>query len=201
MEDDEEEEEGEKGRDAQPQPEQEHEGRKEEEGEAAVQQQQQPEQQETSEKKKKSALQGLHVRRLLRRFLGTEYDPLAARDEWQHVASVLHNVSQLQVCVCVCVRARVCVRVCARSVTYTNNAPTPPRQQTDHTPPTSTHTHQNNPTNPPTQQKGRDLLRRRQTDILRVLLPQLQSRNPVRRRGVASALRNCCFEGGCLCLF
>lgn len=56
------------------------------------------EQQEQSEPRKegRSALQGLHVRRLLRRFLGG-YDPMVEEDQWQHVASVLHNVSQLQV--------------------------------------------------------------------------------------------------------
>jgi hypothetical protein len=83
------------------------------------------------------SIQGLHVRRLLRWFLG---EPERQPDDWQHVASVLCNVSQLQ--------------------------------------------------------EGRDLLRRRSTDLLRALLPQLRARGEVRRRGVANAIRNCCFEEG-----
>ncbi len=65
----------------------------------ATQEQQEQEQEEGATTTKKFALlQGLHVRRLLRRFLGDDPLALAARrDEWQHVASVLHNVSQLQV--------------------------------------------------------------------------------------------------------
>ncbi len=57
------------------------------------------------------------------------------------------------------------------------------------------HSPTNAPIEPSPQKEGRDLLRRRQTDILRMLLPQLQSSNAVRRRGVASTIRNCCFEG------
>ena len=88
---------------------------------------------------KKNLLVGLHVRRLLRWFL-SQYDAAAEEDEWQHVASVLHNVSQLQ--------------------------------------------------------EGRDLLRKRTTNLIASLLPQLDSCNPIRRRGVACAVRNCCFEEG-----
>ncbi|KAM3570308.1 hypothetical protein VYU27_007618 [Nannochloropsis oceanica] len=45
-------------------------------------------------------------------------------------------------------------------------------------------------------QEGRDLLRRRTTNLLGAVLPQLESRNPIRRRGVACTIRNCCFEEG-----
>lgn len=83
------------------------------------------------------SLQGLNMRRLLRWFL-SNYNPEAAQDDWQYVASVVCNVSQLQ--------------------------------------------------------EGRDLLRRKSTALLHALLPQLQSENVVRRRGVAGAIRNCCFE-------
>lgn len=43
-------------------------------------------------------------------------------------------------------------------------------------------------------QQGRDVLRRKSTNLLTQLLPQLRSPNTVRRRGIASAVRNCCFE-------
>jgi hypothetical protein len=43
-------------------------------------------------------------------------------------------------------------------------------------------------------QEGRDLLRRRSTQVLPRLVLQLQSPNPVRRRGSAAAIRNCCYE-------
>lgn len=59
-------------------------------------------------------------------------------DSWQHIGSVIQNISQLQ--------------------------------------------------------EGRDLLRRRSTNLLPRLLPHLESPNLVRRRGVAAAAKNCCYE-------
>lgn len=87
-------------------------------------------------------LHGQRMRGLVDRFVATEAPAGAAGtdsvDGWQHVASVVCNLSQLQ--------------------------------------------------------EGRDLLRRRSTQLVARLLPQLASPNPVRRRGVAAAVRNCCFE-------
>lgn len=43
-------------------------------------------------------------------------------------------------------------------------------------------------------QDGRDLLRRRSTNILPRLVLELKSKNPIRRRGAAASIRNCCYE-------
>mmetsp|Transcript_48789 Transcript_48789/g.110729 ORF Transcript_48789/g.110729 Transcript_48789/m.110729 type:complete len:263 (+) Transcript_48789:58-846(+) len=86
-----------------------------------------------------AVLVGVRLRRAVEKFLS--FTPPAASeelDQWQHLASVLCNASQLQ--------------------------------------------------------DGRDLLRRRSTNILPRLLGQLKSKNPVRRRGVAVAICNCCYE-------
>jgi hypothetical protein len=83
------------------------------------------------------ALVGQRMRRIVEKFLTTppKSDGI---DAWQHVSTILCNVSQVQ--------------------------------------------------------DGRDLLRRRSTNILPRLVLQLQSPNPVRRRGAASSIRNCCYE-------
>jgi hypothetical protein len=81
-------------------------------------------------------LVGQRVKRLIGRFL--EPRGISTIDCWEHVASLLCNLSQLQ--------------------------------------------------------DGRDLLRRRSTKILPALLPELNSPSVVRRRGIAAAIRNCCYE-------
>ena len=86
-------------------------------------------------------LVGARMRRVVERFLASPAPTGAsgdALDAWQHTASVLCNVSQIQ--------------------------------------------------------DGRDLLRRRSTKVLPRLVHELASPNPVRRRGVAAAMRNCCYE-------
>jgi hypothetical protein len=83
---------------------------------------------------------GVRMRRLVEKFLDPALQPKAEGelDAWEHVASVLCNVSQLQ--------------------------------------------------------DGRDLLRRRSTNVLPRLILELESPSAVRRRGTAAALRNCCYE-------
>jgi hypothetical protein len=88
-------------------------------------------------------LVGVRMRRLVEKFLDPTLKPKAEADagevdSWEHVASVLCNVSQLQ--------------------------------------------------------DGRDLLRRRSTNVLPRLILELESPSAVRRRGTAAALRNCCYE-------
>lgn len=87
-------------------------------------------------------LVGVRMRRLVEKFLDPTLRPKADAgeevDAWEHVASVLCNVSQLQ--------------------------------------------------------DGRDLLRRRSTNVLPRLILELDSPSAVRRRGTAAALRNCCYE-------
>lgn len=85
-------------------------------------------------------VRGQRVRKLVDRLVASARPAAAEVDDWQHVASLVCNVSQLQ--------------------------------------------------------DGRDLLRRRSTQLVVRLLPQLASPNPVRRRGIAAAVRNCCFEVG-----
>jgi len=103
------------------------------------------------------SIEGLHARRLLHWFIKSTPPPLSttppakddddsssssssssSSDEWQYVASVTTNITQLQ--------------------------------------------------------QGRDLLRRRSTNLLPQLLPSLRSPSVVRRRGVCSSIRNICFE-------
>ena len=83
-------------------------------------------------------LVGAKMRRVVEKFLAAEAPPAGEEDAWQHTASVLCNLTQLQ--------------------------------------------------------DGRDMIRRRSTQILPRLILQLKSTNPVRRRGVASTVRNCCYE-------
>lgn len=90
-------------------------------------------------------LRGQRMRRLITSYVGASGPastagavPEEETDSWQHISSVICNISQLQ--------------------------------------------------------EGRDLLRRRSTNILPQLLPQLESPNVIRRRGVAAAVRNCCYE-------
>jgi len=79
---------------------------------------------------------GLHVHRLLRYY----FHPVRGKDEWQYVASILCNISQLE--------------------------------------------------------KGREVLTKKPGSVLERLLDELKSKNPIRRRGIVSTVRNCCFEEG-----